>query len=68
MQVLKRKIKAEEVLNTEDLKMQISFNSDYHLVLRFFNPEKPAEDIVITLTAEQTRQLLRFIRFRLSDC
>ena len=42
-------------------RMQVSYNNDGHLVLRFFDPNGEREDTLITLDARETWQLLNFV-------
>jgi len=67
MEVLKRKIKTEKIINTdnEDMKMQVSLNSDNHLVIRFYNPEDQNDDVVIVFTSAQTNMIKNFIKYRI---
>ncbi|HDH91592.1 MAG TPA: hypothetical protein ENF38_01435 [Candidatus Aenigmarchaeota archaeon] len=63
MEIIKRKIKFEK--EEENRKIQVSFNSDGHLTIRFYNPEDPSKDKLIIFTARETNEILSFIRWRL---
>ena len=64
MQIIRRKSKIKEELNDEQIeKVQFWFNSDHHFGMRILL--KNGEELVITLTAAQTRELLMFIQGRI---
>ena len=60
MEILNRNIKLETTTIEKEV-MQISFNSWGHLTIRFFDREKPEEDILIILTHMETLELMRFV-------
>ena len=57
--VSKETIETRPTLSTK--RMQVSYNNDGHLVLRFFDPNGEREDTLITLDARETWQLLNFV-------
>ena len=57
--VSKETIETRPTFSTK--RMQVSYNNDGHLVLRFFDPNGEREDTLITLDARETRDLLRFV-------
>ena len=62
MEIIERKIKAtKRVIDPSEHKLQVAYNSFGHLVLRFFEEGKEDEDVIIVFTAEQTREIARFI-------
>ena len=66
MEIIRRKaIVSKETFDTwgamSTKRMQVSYNSYGHLVLRFFDPSGANEDTLITLDARETWQLLNFV-------
>ena len=66
MEIIKRKSElTKETIETRPAlsskRMQVSYNNDGHLVLRFFDPNGEREETLITLDARETRQLLNFV-------
>jgi hypothetical protein len=57
--VSKETIETRPTFSTK--RMQVSYNNDGHLVLRFFDPNGEREDTLITLDARETWQLLNFV-------
>lgn len=57
--VSKETIETRPTLSTK--RMQVSYNNDGHLVLRFFDPNGEREETLITLDARETWQLLNFV-------
>ena len=57
--VSKETIETRPTLSTK--RMEVSYNNDGHLVLRFFDPNGEREDTLITLDARETWQLLNFV-------
>jgi len=60
MEIIERKIKAD-VIN-ENRCLQISYNSDGRLVLRFFDVEQPNKDRIISFTSLETIEIIDFIK------
>ena len=66
MEIIRRKaIVSKETFDTwgamSTKRMQVSYNSYGHLVLRFFDPSGANEDTLITLDVRETRELVRFV-------
>lgn len=66
MEIIRRKaIVSKETFDTWEAmstrRMQVSYNSYGHLVLRFFDPSGENEDTLVTLTVNETRELVRFV-------
>ena len=57
--VRKETIETRPTFSTK--RMQVSYNNDGYLVLRFFDPNGEREDTLITLDARETWQLLNFV-------
>lgn len=53
MKISKRKLKVPE--------FQVSYNNYGHIAFRVFDKEKEDEDLLIVLTKEESRELVRFI-------
>ncbi len=66
MEILKRKLEIDRLLpkdfSEKYPEFQVSYNSWGHICLRFFNPEKPEQDLLIVLTRQQSYQLASFVR------
>ena len=66
MEILKRKLEIDRLLSEnfseEYPEFQVSYNSWGHICLRFFNPEKLENDLLIVLTRQQSYHLINFVR------
>lgn len=63
VEILKRKLKVDEKFDHRQ--MQVSYNSFGHLMMRFFDKEKPNEDSIIVFTQMETNRIIQFIKDRL---
>ncbi|MCL5732345.1 MAG: hypothetical protein M1285_03005 [Candidatus Thermoplasmatota archaeon] len=63
MEIIRRKatVRKETFDTTTDFSMQVSYNSSGHIVLRFFEPNGENDDTLVTLTVNETRELVRFV-------
>ena len=66
MEIIKRKSElTKETIDTgtalSSKRMQVSYNSFGHLVLRFFDPNGGTDEVLITLSTEETNDLFRFM-------
>ncbi|MCL5732320.1 MAG: hypothetical protein M1285_02880 [Candidatus Thermoplasmatota archaeon] len=65
MEIIKRKSVAEkETINTDgDMRaIQVSYNSDGHIMMRFYNPmSDDNEDLLIVLDSNESRLLRAFL-------
>jgi len=66
MEIIRRKaIVSKETFDTWEAmstrRMQVSYNSSGHIVLRFFEPNGENDDTLVTLTVNETRELVRFV-------
>lgn len=60
-QIIKRKAgKMPEIINIDRGKIQISYNSDYHIIIRYINSQN--DDTLIVLDLETSNILLNFIQ------
>jgi len=65
MQIIERSSKIKEIIKDDDIEeVQYSVNSDMHFCIRIVKQD--GKEILITLTAVQTRQLLRFLKMILT--
>ena len=63
MEIIRRKatVRKETFDTTTDVSMQVAYNSSGHIVLRFFEPNGENDDTLVTLTVNETRELVRFV-------
>jgi len=65
MQIIERSSKIKEIIKDDDIEeVQYSVNSDMHFCIRIVKQD--GKEILITLTAAQTRHLLRFLKMILT--
>lgn len=61
MEIIKREMKIKKDIPENIGRMQMSYNSDGHLVLRFFDDSNPNEDTLIVFSFYETRNLIFFL-------
>lgn len=68
VQIIKRKagkMPEKMTVNNENARVQISYNSDGHLVIRYINIHDNDEDILVVLDDRTTYALKDFVKYRL---
>jgi len=63
MELMKRKIDADKsLIDWEEVPvMQLSYNSDGRLCIRFYNPNDQSNDVLMNFTRSETLRLARFL-------